>query len=398
MDEIIEELKELVAKLEAAQDGEDTTAEEQRIEELTAELEERSAGIEAAQTRSKAVENARKAIENGEARKMEENNVIDMTKAPEFTQADYRSAWLKELATRGGVQLVGGNDMTPAERAAYNHTATNTAAVIPTDLADEIISLIERTAVLYGDIRKSNFKHQFELVRHTEIAKGDAAKTNEGAAPDDDEQNAFANISLTGVEIKKTVKMSRKLAVQSMDGFENYIMQEIADRVAVAADKFVLERIDDTDLGIAEGNKVKVATSGTLTKADLMGAIAKTRSFGAAPKGRIVYANSGTIWKHIATLEDANKRAYFVDEKTEDPCVQGRIFGCQVKVDENIADDVILVGYPDTMQGNDFDGVDVTAYVATDGTQNHCFDGYLLFDAGMREPLGFAKLECVWSA
>ena len=73
--------------------------------------------------------------------------------------------------------------------------------------------------------------------------------------------------------------------------------------------------------------------------------------------------------------------------------MQGRIFGCVVKADENIVDNTILIGYPDTMQGNIFDGIDVTAYVATDGSQNHCFDGYMLFDAGMREPKGFAILE-----
>jgi hypothetical protein len=36
--------------------------------------------------------------------------------------------------------------------------------------------------------------------------------------------------------------------------------------------------------------------------------------------------------------------------------------------------------------------VDVTGYVATDGTQNHCFDGYLLYDCGLAVPQAFAQL------
>ena len=45
-----------------------------------------------------------------------------------------------------------------------------------------------------------------------------------------------------------------------------------------------------------------------------------------------------------------------------------------------------------TKQGNAFDGVDVTGYVATDGSQNHCFDGYLLYDCGLAVPQSFAQL------
>ena len=44
------------------------------------------------------------------------------------------------------------------------------------------------------------------------------------------------------------------------------------------------------------------------------------------------------------------------------------------------------------IKGNAFDGVDVSGYVATDGTQNHCFDGYLLYDCGLAVPQAFAQL------
>ena len=59
--------------------------------------------------------------------------------------------------------------------------------------------------MLFGDVSRDNFKHQYELVRHTGIAQGDAAKTKEGEAPAD-EQNEFDTIALAGEEIKKTAK------------------------------------------------------------------------------------------------------------------------------------------------------------------------------------------------
>ena len=72
----------------------------------------------------------------------------------------------------------------------------------------------------------------------------------------------------------------------------------------------------------------------------------------------------------------------FVDEKTEDPAVEGHIFGKLVKRDDSMADGIIKAGYPDLFRGNIFDGVDITPYVEP-GTQKRCFDGYLLFDGGL---------------
>jgi len=390
-DEIIAELEALIAKLDEADEAADTAEDEARMSELLEMLEERNAKDASIEERSARIERARAAIEEGSAQRMTSINFVS-DPAPVDEGAAYKRAWLKTVATRGGITLAEGNELTAEERTAFTHLTTNTGAVMPTDMQDEIISLIERSAVVFGDIRKSNFKHVFELVRHASIAAGDAAPATEGAAPANDEQNTFVNITLAGVEIKKTVKLSRKLAVQSMDGFEQYIIQEIADRCAVAADTYILGTVlTDETVGIDANNVIE--TGGDLEKSHVTAAIGATKSYGAAPKGRIVYANSSTIWNQLANLEDGNGRSYFVDEKTEDPTVQGRIFGCVVKADENIVDNTILIGYPDTMQGNIFDGVDVTAYVATDGSQNHCFDGYLLFDAGMREPKGFALLK-----
>lgn len=123
--------------------------------------------------------------------------------------------------------------------------------------------------MLFGDVSRDNFKHQYELVRHTGIAQGDAAKTKEGEAPAD-EQNEFDTIALAGEEIKKTAKLSRKMAVQSMDGFEAWLIKEVAARIAVAANAFVHDRLTDAKLGIAAANLITCAKAGTLTRPTLL--------------------------------------------------------------------------------------------------------------------------------
>lgn len=410
-EDLINELKALIDKY-SGDDAEPTEEDAARMAELTKSINEiRAAQTATAETRAATVAAARAAIENGTARRVDAvplarsanaagtGNAYDVT---DYKAAE-RRAWVKDVAERSGVQLFGGTGLTDAERAARNHAieqraefshlTSNTGSVVPVEVQNEIISLIDNTAVLFGDIRKDTFPNQFELIRHKSITKGDAAKTAEGAAPTDDEQNEFDTITLTGEEIKKTVKMSRKMAVQSVNGFEQYIINETASRLSVACNAFVHAKLIDATYGMAADNKIESTKVKALSKADITGMLSKLYTFGnAAPKGAIIYANNDMIWNYIAMIEDTNGRSYFVDEKTDDPTVEGHIFGKLVKRDDSVADNIIRVGYPDLFRGNIFDGVDVTPYIAPDGSQKRCFDGYVLFDGGLAVPQAFAQL------
>lgn len=410
MDELLKELQALVDKY-----GDDTDPSDEdaaRMAELTNEINQRRAQLDqTAQTRAAAVAAARAAIDNGTAQRIDSvplarsaNNfgtgvVYDTT---DYAAAEQR-AWVKGVAERAGVQLVEGYALTDAERAAqnhamqqraeFNHTTANTGSVIPVELQNEIVSLIDNTAVLWGDMPKQNFPHQFEIIRHKSIVAGDAAQTAEGAAPTDGEQNEYDTLKFEGVEIKKTLKMSRRMAVQSVDSFQSYLVKEIAARLSVACNTHAHARLVNKDYGMEETNKIKTSTVNALKKADLAGLLSKLYTYNnPAPKGAIIYANNNVIWNFIAMLEDSNGRSYFVDEKNADPSVEGHIFGKLVKRDDSIADGVIIAGYPDLFEGNVFDGPDVMPYIAPDGSQNRCFDGYELIDCGLAVPKSFAQL------
>lgn len=405
LEELLQELQALIDKY-AEGTPEDVSEEQaeqdaERMTQLSDEI-ERITGEQAQQrdARNAALANARSAIARGNAVRVDNvplgrsasaagGIVRDVTDY----EAAYSRAWLKDVAQRGGIQLAGGTDMTTVERAAFTHTTENTGAVIPKEIQGQIISLIDNSAVLFGDAARSEFKHQFEIPRHTGIESGDAGTTDEGKAPSDDEKNTFDTVSLTGEEIKKTVKLSRKMAVQSMDGFKQYLINEVSARLSVAANTYVHAQLATTDLGIAAANKIQTAAAEKLAKADILKLLSLLKTFGnPAPKGAIFYANNDMIWNYIAMIEDANGRSYFVDEKTDDPTVQGRIFGKLVKQDDSMADGKLKVGFPDLIKGNMFDGPDVTAYVATDGSQKHCFDGYMLYDCGLVVPQAFGEL------
>lgn len=410
-------LEELIAELQAlidqCSDGTELTEEDAaRMAELTDEIDQRTAqNAQAAQTRAAAVANARAAIDAGRAQRIDSvplarsANVAGVSGAAydvtDYDQAE-RRAWVKNMAERSNVQLFGGTALTDVERAAVRHaleqraeftiTTSNTADVVPVSVQQEIISLIDNSAALFSDVTRYNMAGQFELVRHKSIKKGDAAETAEGAAPTDIEENEFDHITLTGDEIKKTVEMSRKMATQSLTGFEKYLISEISARLSVACNAKVHANLDSAELGMATANKIQTAKANVIAKADILKLLSLLMTFNnPAPKGAFIYANNNTIWNQLAAIEDTTGRSYFVSEATDDPTVQGRMFGKWVKKDDSIADGVIKAGFPDLFRGNIFDGVDVTPYIQP-RTQKRCYDGYVLYDGGLAVPQAFSQL------
>lgn len=411
--ELVDELEALVEKYADSSDGgeqEPTEQDAERMSQLTAEIEKRNAAAEKGrETRAAMLAAARSAISAGAARQVDTVPLGSSATARGSVVrdvTDYRAAetsgFLKRLASKMGVRLIEGNDLSDAERAAltnleqraaYTVTTSNTDEVVPVELKNEIISLIDNSTAIFSDVTRDEMRNQYELIRHKSIDKGDAAKTDEGVSPTDDEQNTFERITLTGDEIKKRVTLSRKMMIQSISSFRNYITREVSARCGVAANNIVLARLVDTTLGMASDNKISCATAGTLAKADFMKAFGLLKTFGnPAPKGVRVYANQQTIWNHIAAVEDANKRAYFVNEKDEDPTVEGKVFGSIVKREEGLADGIIMIGYPDLFRGNLFDGPTVEAVKLTDGSWSTAIDGYMLYDGGLAVPEGFVQL------
>lgn len=413
MDEMLKELQALIDKYK---DGtpkgvsdEQAEKDAERMSQLTAEIEKRTAADAAArESRAARIAAARSAIDNGTAHQVgslplsggvnARSAVYDVT---DYSAAETRG-FLKNLATSAGVRLVEGNDLNDVERTALTAmeqrtaltvTTSNTDKVVPVELKNEIISLIDNSTALFSDVTRDTIPGQYELVRHKSITKGDAAKTAEGAAPTDEEQNVFDRITLTGDEIKKTVKLSRKMMVQSLDSFRTYINREVSARCGVAGDKIVLAKLVDSTLGMAAGNKINVAKAGTLTKADVMKALSLLKTYGnPAAKGVRIYANQSTIWNQIAAIEDATKRSYFIDERDDDPTVKGRIFGSIVKLEDNLEDGVIMLGYPDLFRSNLFDGPVVEAVTLPDGSWNTAINGYMLYDGGLAVPESFVQL------
>lgn len=262
-------------------------------------------------------------------------------------------------------------------------TTGNSGALVPTEIQNRIIELVESMAPMYDDATQSSMDKGFGVPRHKAINAGDAAKTAEGAA-NADEEDEFDLLSLDGVEIKKHINITRKMSFTSIDAFEDWIVKHLAERIAVAKEARIRERLDDNTVGIAAGN---VLTAQKYTDATIRSIFAKIKGMGA----KAIYANNATIWNGLFGIKDGQGNNLFIPDATGDPVVQGRIYGALVKQDENIADNVAYIGVPSKILANDFikleiaEDVSASSFVKTIG-------GLSIFDAGLENPLSFVKV------
>lgn len=302
---------------------------------------------------------------------------------------EYRRAWLKNLAVRDGVPLFG--EMTAEERSAFTTTTANTAAVVPPVTLNMIIDLVESLCPMLDDAQVTGMTQGFGVPRRKGINAGDAKGVAEGTA-NDDEENEFDLLSLEGIEIKKHVVITRKMKFKSIDAFESWLVNELAERVAVAKNRVIRNRLDGVapaggsavaNAGIAAAN---ILTNQTYGDAAIRGMFALLKGNGE----RVVYANNKTIWNYLAGIEDGNHVKLFVPNSMVDPIVAGRIYGASVKVDNEIADNVVYLGVKGAVMANDYD--DLTIFNAIEPkTANEIKTAYSLFDAGLKNPESFVK-------
>lgn len=295
---------------------------------------------------------------------------------------EYKTAWLKNMAMDSrGKKLFG--DLTKEERAAFTFTTANTGEVVPTEIMNRIVSLVDNDSPMYDDSFKSNLVYGFEIPRLKSIDAGDAKSVTEGAA-NDDEQDTFDSIALPGVEIKKHIVMSRKMQFQSIQAFEDWVVTHLAERIRVAKETYILSQLAKSGtVGIDSGNVISAAAC---TDEEIRKALGLLRGSGE----RVLYANSNFIWNTLAGLETTEGDKLFIPNPMADPLVEGRVYGTAVKRDSNIPDDTFYIGYPKKILSNEFILFDITPQIE-DKTLNRIFVGYSLFDAGLEDPKAFVK-------
>ena len=376
-----------------------------RLGELNTEvttLEERNASLQAEIDGLQAqIERAANTAANGQAdlhtiesRGIGANEQLQLTDVDTVRASEeYRRGWLRSIAVdREGNHMFG--EMTEAEQRAFTFTTANTGSVVPTLTLNRIIDRLRHEAPMLADATVSAINQGFAIPVRTAIAAGDAAPVAQDAA-NSDEQDTFTLITMTGVDIKKHVVMSRRMQFQSIEAFEDWLVADISRRIMVAKEAVIRARLDgsapsasdaaNTAVAIAEGN---VLTGQTYADSTIRAILAKINE----PGQIVVYANRYTIYNGLMSIKDTNNRPLFINSTvTDDPMVKGSIYGAAVKEDVNLANNVAYFGVKGALKANDFAPLEVIPAIEPK-TANRIWTGSEIFDAGLENPEAFAKV------
>ena len=271
--------------------------------------------------------------------------------------------------------------MTKEERAAFVHMTTNTSAVLPTTMLNQIWDLVSKQHSIMGDVTIYRTGTILEVVKHTAIAQGTAKSVAENTA-NDDEQNTFVKVTLSGKDFSKHVDISYAMERMSIDALEQYLVSEISASLGDAMSSDVITQIG-TDM--ESDNKIESAAAQTLTFAEIAKLFGMLKRVGSVS----VYATRATIYNYLVGMVDTTGRPIF--QPSAQAGQEGTLLGAAIKVEDAVADDVLLIGdgskvvynmVQDIMIENDRD---IKKHVVT-------YSGYARGSGALIDPLAFAQM------
>jgi len=239
-------------------------------------------------------------------------------------EMNYRSAFLKNLL---------GEKLSEVEERAYIHTTTNSEVLVPTETLDKIYSTMEEAHPILKDVQMLRTGAVISIVKHTAIVAGDAKVVLEGVA-NDDEENTFVNVTLSGKDFSKHVDFSYRLGKMAIPAFEQYLVKEIADRIGAAMARDIITQIK-ADLAVA--NKFSAVTPGALAKEDILKGLGVLKG-----TGRVnVYANNATFYGNIANMAGMEGLLGFIPNYQD--AISGQLFGKGIKEEDALVAGEVLI-------------------------------------------------------
>lgn len=212
---------------------------------------------------------------------------------------EYRSAWLKNIQ---------GKEMNEEEKRAFTTATDSAGAVIPVATADIIIEKVKKMAPLLDEIQLFNVAGNLKVAVEGSIAEAQLHTQGSSISADDD---ALVEIALGTYEITKLVTVSKSVMNQATDAFEAWLTDMLAERIADKCSKYIIE---GTGSGQPSGlaavtwtttNSITVASTGTLTTANVMAAEALFDNK-YEPQGKYLMSRK-TLFNDFMPLQDKGK-------------------------------------------------------------------------------------------
>lgn len=390
---------------------EDAKAKVKEVETLDNQWEESkllNANVEALRDKTKGIDMENASV-NPQAARMVDSMVMDSVQndAKADEKKLYENAWAK---TMQGKTLESNEkkifDKVNAEFSnAYTHDTNNTSVLIPETVVAGIWKRATEMYPLLADVKKFNVRGTLTIKKHSGIAAGDAAFYAEGTATAD-EQNTFAELTLSGCELSKAITITWKLRSMAVEEFIPFIQNELAERIGVALGTAVVKGKGPTATPrepegvetalLAEAGKPQVVeydpeatTPIPLSYTMFTAAIGKIHSSYLATAA--IYASNATIWNQLANLVDGQGRPLFIPDVTAGGV--GRMFGMVVKPDAGVTDGSIIIGNP--LQGYVMNTNEPMSVATEEHVKIRTVDyaAYTIVDGGVLDTKAFALIR-----
>lgn len=213
---------------------------------------------------------------------------------------EYRSAWLKSVR---------GIELNEAEKRAYTSAAGSGAAVIPAQTANEIISKIKTMAPMLNEVTLLHVNGGVKFA--VEGTNSDAAIHAENAAITA-AADTLISVTLSGYEIVKLVQISDTVMSMSIDAFEAWIVDMLANAVARKIEDYIINGTGSSQpTGINAANTWGTSNSVTVGASASLTAVNVQTLIGLLPAGYDRNAkfvmNKRTLFTSFMPLMDASK-------------------------------------------------------------------------------------------
>lgn len=296
-----------------------------------------------------------------------------------YSTPEYRSAWLKHIRNL---------PMTEAETRAYSSASNYGAEVIPTQTANQIISKMKKLAPMLEEVTLLHVRGSVKFA--VEGTNNAAAIHNENAAITA-ASDTLSAVTLNSYEIVKLVQISDTVMTMSINAFESWIVDMLAESLARKVEDYLINGTGSSQpTGVEKANvwgatnSITVGSSASLTAANVQSLIGLLNA-GYDRNAKFVM-NKKTLFTSFMPLQDNSKYAIVT-------VVNGEyfVYGYKVMLSDYVADNVAYLGDFKKMVANLSESINVrNAYDIM--TNSYKYSGIAIFDSKPALGEAFVKL------
>lgn len=296
--------------------------------------------------------------------------------------AEYRSAWLKSMS---GDMFA---PMNEAEKAAFTIVTSDTTNgydnLVPVETQNRIIDLTKEKIALFNDLTVYDAVSSYTVPVVSAITAGDASSVTEGSSNANGLTETITEIAINPTDYAIDSTMSARFKLQSIDAFETWLVEHIVERIVRKINAAVWTLVTAAATTATNAQDV----TGDITDAHIRTALSSIKGSGDI----VVYCNRKTLFGQIVGVETTSGDKVFTESAMVDPIVKGVIYGCSVKIDEDLADGVVAFAIPSQVEANMFEQPNIMSDIDVK-TRNTIYAGHAIFGAAVKRGDAFAVIN-----